>query len=206
LDGLQTFDFRMNDISRYLAIMRTKASGHRPGLMKRANLGAVFCSIVVIATLPSCKKQAQLSLTAMPKSAVGQYSKFTVEKVEQCEANHKDDPKKGFIRLGVEGTFEGITEEAVYVPDINESYPKITDSNGDSYRGTSVGCQPWFLLPKEGLKKDQKARGWITFDVPEAASGLKFSVRPRLSKDASSPNHPWAVAVYDKELSFDLSR
>lgn len=125
---------------------------------------------------------------------VGQAAKapdytFNVENVKECKVKYYFKPKKGNIKLGVEVQLEGTADKDVPV---NPYYAKITDSDGYSYTSTFGGCEP--ELKAVRITKAEKARGWITFEVPEKASGLKFTYSPII------------IGAMKQEVKFDLGR
>jgi hypothetical protein len=131
---------------------------------------ALVGGIIVSGALLAClKRREPLSFTPNPRPAVGQYYKLTVESAKECDAG-KDwaRPKKGFVHLGIEMTFEATTDETVAV---HSHELQLVEPGGQSYRSTLAQCQP--ELPNGVyVKKGERLSGLMTFEVPENTSGL----------------------------------
>ncbi len=114
---------------------------------------------------------------------------MTLENVKECKVKYYFKPKKGNIKLGIEVAVEGTADKDVPV---NPFYAKVTDSEGYTYNSTFGGCDP--DLKSVRLSKGEKAKGWITFEVPAKAAGLKLSY------------NPFIIGTTKQELKFDLGR
>jgi hypothetical protein len=114
---------------------------------------------------------------------------LVVTEVQECQVKYYFKPKKGNIKLGVEVLIEAVSDKEVPV---NPYYAKITDSEGHAYVSTFGGCEP--ELKAVRVTQAQPARGWITFEVPEAAKGLVFSYSPII------------IGGLKQNLEFDLGR
>ncbi len=172
------------------------------------------CAAIVVGSLMACKKSSSSSSapaptdptpttpTAPPKPAfdsskifkVGEQAKapdysMSIENVKECKVKYYFRAKKGNIKLGVEVQLEGSADKDVPV---NPYYAKITDSDGYSYTSTFGGCEP--ELKAVRITKAEKARGWVTFEVPSKASGLKLSYSPII------------IGSMKQEVKFDLGR
>ena len=115
--------------------------------------------------------------------------KVTLENVKECKVKYYFQPKKGNVKLGAEVVIEGTAERQIPV---NPFYAKVTDADGDSYASTFAGCEP--ELKSSQVSKGQDARGWISFELPERASGLKLSYAP------------FVIGRGKQEVTFDLGR
>ncbi|MEZ4225313.1 MAG: DUF4352 domain-containing protein [Polyangiaceae bacterium] len=122
------------------------------------------------------------------KATAPDYS-MTIDNVKECKVKYYFRPKKGNIKLGVEVTIEGTADKDVAV---NPFYAKVTDSEGYSYTSTFGGCDP--DLKSVRVSKGEKAKGWITFEVPSKSSGLKLAYNPII------------IGSGKQELKFDLGR
>ena len=108
---------------------------------------------------------------------------------EHGEWGHPHKPKKGNIKLGVEMQIEGTADKDVPV---NPFYAKVTDADGYSYTSTFGGCDP--ELKSVRVNKGEKARGWVTFEVPDKAKDLKLTYNPCI------------ISTVKQEVKFDLGR
>jgi hypothetical protein len=159
------------------------------------------CGAMSAALLLACRQKKVLTLTPTPKTAAGRYYRLSIDKVEECDPIYPARLGKGNMALGIHASIEATTNEKIYVPQL-----AVTDSKGNSYRTmTSDGCQPPLFLASN-VEKGQKPSGWVTFEVPETATGLTFSCQPALVKAGKSPDNPWAVRVDDTKASFELVR
>jgi hypothetical protein len=114
---------------------------------------------------------------------------MSIENVKECKVPYYFKPKKGNIKLGVEVQIEGTADKDVPV---NPFYAKVTDADGYSYTSTFGGCDP--ELKSVRVNKGEKARGWITFEVPEKGKDLKLTY------------NPFIISTVKQEVKFDLGR
>jgi len=138
-----------------------------------------------------------LTFTPSPKSVSGKDYKLTIEKVEQCSVAHDAlaNIQPGNIALGVEVTFEGTTAKEVSL-DYNKL--RVTDQDGHHFKWLLSGnCKPEInaLAP---VKQGVHYRGFITFEVPEKASGLTFIAQP------ARRNFQSTAEMFDTEAKIEL--
>jgi hypothetical protein len=114
---------------------------------------------------------------------------MTVRAVEECKVAAHYRPQKGHIKLGVEVTIQGTGTREVPV---NPFYAELIDSSGSPRHTSFGGCTP--ELPALRVRKGDEARGWITFEVPARAHGLRLQYSP------------FVVGTGRQILSFDLGR
>jgi hypothetical protein len=154
-------------------------------------------AVVAVALLACAKKEkAASTLTASPKSASGRNYKVTVENVKHCDfgKDHFNQIGPGNVALGIEITVEGMAEGVR----LAHSEFRIGDPEGHVYKLVTVGgCDPKLGTFAE-VGRDSRVRGWVTFAVPEKASGLTFSLRPMLM----NPQSP--QAMLDDAVKFEL--
>jgi len=149
-------------------------------------LAVLSCAAIVGSTFLACKKKhAPLRLTPNPKTAVARNYRLTIEGAEECETDARWlKPARGNILFGIDMTIEGTSNESVgvYAHEF-----KATDLKGKTYT-TSVllRCKPE-LDAIDSVKKNEKLRGIVTFEVPESTSGLKLyygnNVGPGIGRD-----------------------
>lgn len=165
---------------------------------RRDSLAVAGCALFVMVTLLACKKSKDEEVvgeapdianplasalniptqTTMEKDAkIGeevemQDYKLTVLSVKDC----KPSPymvatlKKNKAKLiGIEVLFEATSDKRFFA-----THGKITDSEGFAHNKLSFSgnCEPRYSTA--ALNKGEKAKGWITFEVPENISGLKY--------------------------------
>jgi len=94
---------------------------------------------------------------------------MSVENVKQCRVKYYLRPKPGNLKLGVEVRIVGIADSGVLV---GKDYAKVTDDEGHVYLAGVGGCTP--ELASTTLAKEDRATGWLTFEVPETAQNLKL--------------------------------
>jgi hypothetical protein len=162
----------------------------------------VGCAVLVTGTLLACKKKssstttstttgtttATATATAAPAPAkvfnVGDTAtsldyKITVSQVEECKPKYYfSKPKKGNIWLGVEVTVESTTDKNFFA---NTGQVKVIDGDGVAHNPTyqtTKNCDPKFNGTQ--LAKGEKAKGWVLFELPSTANGLKLSYNPTL--------------------------
>ncbi len=108
---------------------------------------------------------------------------------KECAVEPHFKPREGFITLGVEVTIQA--HGAVQVP-VNPFYATLIDASNVVYESTLAGCQP--ALVASQLSRGEQASGWISFDVPAQARGLRLAYAPVL------------LGAGREELLFQLSR
>ena len=110
---------------------------------------------------------------AVGETAEARDYELVLKNVKECKVEEYFKAKKGHLKLGVEVSIRGRTDREVPV---NPFYAKLTDSDGYSHSSTFGGCTP--ELQAVRIKKGDKALGWITFELPKSARGLKFDFAP----------------------------
>jgi hypothetical protein len=123
--------------------------------------------------LPRPRQDAIQKVHAVGEKAEAAEYAMTVKHVKECTVEHYFKPRKGNIKLGVEVVLEGTADKRIPV---NPFYAKLTDSEGYSYTSTFAGCEP--ALKSVRVGKSEQAKGWITFELPKKASGLKLVYSP----------------------------
>ncbi len=187
---------------------------------RRTSFTVLACAVLVGGALLACKSKKSTSSSPPPTTPVtdpgagtgtgtgtggpafdpskvykvGETAKapdfsMSIENVKECKVPYYFKAKKGNIKLGAEVVIEGTADKDVPV---NPFYAKVTDGDGYSYTSTFGGCDP--ELKSVRINKGEKARGWITFEVPEKASGLKLTY------------NPFIISTVKQEVKFDLGR
>lgn len=104
---------------------------------------------------------------------------LAVENVKECRPKYYfSKPKKGTIWLGVEMVVESTSDKQIWS---NPSHAKVVDGDGLTYNysfASTKDCDPGLRATQ--LNKSEKAKGWVVFEVPEKASGLKLTYNPSL--------------------------
>jgi hypothetical protein len=101
---------------------------------------------------------------------------LSVDNVQECKRKWSA-PKKGNIYLGVESTIESLGDKQFLA---SPTHAKVVDSQNLTYNSlgyaSTANCDPTFKFTQ--LAKGEKAKGWLIFEVPKDASGLKMSYSP----------------------------
>ena len=101
--------------------------------------------------------------------------------VKECKASYytkRKLKKNKSMLLGVEVTMESISDKNFYA---SQSNAKVIDSEGHTFKYSFYGkCEPRFRS-SGALNKGEKVKGWMTFEVPTKATGLKFAYQPLAS-------------------------
>lgn len=105
--------------------------------------------------------QGAYSITLVGVEKATQYSEFFA-------------PSAGNIFLSVEVIIQSSADTGVSV---NPLYTSVRDSNGYEYTTSLLGKEP-ALQSQNDLPNGEFVRGWITFEVPESASGFIFTYEP----------------------------
>lgn len=108
---------------------------------------------------------------------------------KECRTEPPFEPKPDHVILGALVTIEALGD--MQVP-ANSFYASIVDSTHVVHESTLAGCQP--PLPARQLVRGERATGWISFELPRAARGLRLVYAPLL------------LGVGREELSFQLNR
>jgi hypothetical protein len=139
--------------------------------------------------LPKVPPAAGETVHGVGELAAAPFYKMRIEKVQECKVRDYFAPAAGSIKLGVDVTLEGTADKDVPV---NPFYAKLTDSEGYSWTSTLAGCTP--DLKSMRINSGDSTRGWITFEIPKSATGLKLTYSP------------FIVGSAKQELVFDLGR
>lgn len=115
--------------------------------------------------------------------------RMTVDAIRRCPATAFEQPRKGHVWLGVEVRLEALTDTPVPA---NPFYGRLTDADGHKYRARFDGCKP--ALSHRPLDRGETARGLMTFEIREHASGLVLRYDPRVP------------GRQHQEVRFDLGR
>jgi hypothetical protein len=103
--------------------------------------------------------------------------------VRACRALPHQSPRQHVRRLGVEVE---LTASRVEPLPANYYYGVLEDTQGASYRSFPGGCRPY--LNAAPLSAGDTVRGFVNFEVPEGATGLRFRYAPRLQDGKSAPS------------------
>lgn len=93
--------------------------------------------------------------------------------VKECRSKQYYHPRKGNMWLGVEVKLESTSDHELRV---SPFYATLHDSQHHIYTPTFGGCRP--ALDSLRMKKGDKARGWITFELPRSATGIRLVYDP----------------------------
>lgn len=93
--------------------------------------------------------------------------------VKECRSKEYYHPRKGNMWLGVEVKLESTSDRELRV---NPFYATLRDAQNHTYKPTFGGCRP--ELDSMRMKKGDKAHGWITFELPRAATGIRLVYDP----------------------------
>jgi hypothetical protein len=167
--------------------------------LRRDSVTAALCGILAVGALLACKKKkeesttstttpetpaataATATATAAPASNkvynVGDTAtqidyKLTVHNVKECKTQWYAKPKKGNLIIGAEVTVESQTDKSFFASSSNF---KVTDGEGNAMSSSWASTRDCDQLKATNLNKGEKVKGWITFEVPSKASGLKMS-------------------------------
>jgi len=110
-----------------------------------------------------------------PLGELGRAHDYTMsaESVKDCLLEPPFAPKNGFVKVGIEVSLEGTSR--LEVP-VNPFYATLFGASGDSYTSTLAGCEPG--LPSIRLTSGQRARGFVTFEIPKTTRKLELRYAP----------------------------
>jgi len=173
---------------------------------RRIDLTVPVVALLVIAALLACKKKekkeepvAAPAPSAAPapepkkpevtdklfkvgETAEAENYKLTLISVAECKPKgYTTRPKKGNIYLGAEVLVESKADRTLFVSPV---HGKVVDADGITINHKFVyksSCEPK-LAASTRLEKGEKAKGFLTFEVPKDAKGLKLSYTPGLYK------------------------
>lgn len=158
-----------------------------PPASSSAARGVTSTSFTPKLELPSLGPEP--TLHGVGERALARDYAMTVLSVESCVVEPHFRPAKGHIKLGVQVELEGRSERQVPA---NPFVATLLDSEQQGYQVDIAGCTP--TLRARQLSRGQKAKGYISFEVPDAARGLVMSYAP------------FVVGAGPEELKFSLQR
>jgi hypothetical protein len=132
---------------------------------------------------------AQDRTHAVDETAKAPDFEMKVQSVQECKVDEYHRPRAGNLKLGVQVWIQGTSDREVPVNPFSAS---LTDSAGNSYNMAFGGCQPG--LQSVRLRKGDEASGFVTFEIPKQARGLKLEFRPFVLRTGNEP------------VRFDLAR
>ena len=115
------------------------------------------------------------ALVGMGQRGLTQHYAMSFSETKECVLEPHFRPGAGLIKFGVFVNIEATGP--VQVP-ANPFYAALLDAGHYSYEATLAGCQP--ALRASQLVRGQKVSGWISFEIPKAARGLRLSYAPLL--------------------------
>lgn len=115
---------------------------------------------------------------------------LTLTEVKRCSGT-RIAPRAGNVRMGVKLEIAGTSSREVPV---NPFYARLVDRERDGYgyAATFGGCEP--DLKSAHVTEGQSMSGWVTFEIPEKATGLELTYSPYILNSAEQP------------VKFDLGR
>jgi hypothetical protein len=144
-------------------------------------------TLILVAALLSCKKPGEGKLGET--IAESDY-RLTVLKTQVCTAGNEFVLGNGNMALGVELIIEHTGSKQL---PFNPTYVQIIDSAGRRYKGTPMAyCKPSLPAHLDNVDPHKPLRGFVTFEMPATATGLKLSFSPYM----------WN----QQEIKFDLGR
>lgn len=173
---------------------------------RRFDSTVAVVAVLVIAALIACKKKEKKEEPVAPpapsvapapepkkpdvtdklfkvgETAEAENYKLTLLSVAECKPKgYTTRPKKGNIYLGAEVLVESKADRTLFVSPV---HGKLVDADGITINHKFVyrsSCEPK-LDASTRLEKGEKAKGFMTFEVPKDAKGLKLSYTPGLYK------------------------
>lgn len=124
-------------------------------------------------TAPSAS--ARRAPAALGTPAVTPHFRMTAVSVQRCAPSRLHAARAHYYVLGVLVRIEALSH--VGIP-VNPFYARLVDADGVGYRARLDGCKP--ALGGPPLAWHRSASGFISFEVPEKASGLELRYAPEL--------------------------
>lgn len=170
-------------------------------ITRRDSWAVLGCGALVVGTLLACKKDkedptpdpgavpAPTPAATTPKpaattptkifnvgdEAVAPDYKLKVSNVKECKPKYSFNrtklKKADRILMGVEVMISSTSDKTFSV---SSYHAKVTDKEGLTFKNSYMtsNCDP--KLETITLNKGEKAKGWVVFEIPKDASGLKF--------------------------------
>lgn len=107
------------------------------------------------------------------REAVTAHYAMSVKSSRACTVEPHLAPPKGVKKFSVEVEIRALGEAEVPA---NPFYATLATIEGEHFESTLAGCRP--LLTAQRITKPTSARGWVTFDIPEAAQPASLIYRP----------------------------
>ena len=101
---------------------------------------------------------------------------MTLVSVKECESKQYYHPRAGNVWLRRGSVARGTSDNELRE---NPFYATLRDSQRHTYTPTFGGCRP--ALESMRMEKGDKTHGFITFEVPRSATGIRLDVRLRSS-------------------------
>lgn len=114
---------------------------------------------------------------------------MTLISVKECRVEPHFKAKPGHLKLGLEVLLEGRTQQEVPT---NPFSATLRDDQDREYSADLAGCTP--TLRADRITLEKRAHGFITFEIPSDATGLRMKYSP------------FVMGVGAEELEFSLGR
>lgn len=98
---------------------------------------------------------------------------MSIDAVRDCHVPDHLAARRGYVRVGLDVSFESTSEREVPV---NPFYASLRDASGEVYATALSGCDP--ALPPVRLVRGARARGHLNFDVARTATSLELRYAP----------------------------
>ncbi len=105
-----------------------------------------------------------------------------VVETKRCKPKPWVSPPDGFRNVGVLVELRASASQGVPA---NPFYARLVDAEDKTYRPQLGGCEP--ALSHRPLGRGERARGWITFEIPERTTRATFRYDPFLADGGSEP-------------------
>lgn len=160
-----------------------------PRTCSRRSLTATL-GVLAIATFVGCNRNEQApspAPSAEPAAFIGPDTRvhppgelarapdymMSVETVRECQMEGPFSPKRGHAKIALEVVIEGTSRREV---PSNPFYASLRDASGAEHPSTLAGCEP--ALPTVRVTQGEKARGLVTFEIPESMHKLELRYAP----------------------------
>ncbi len=158
----------------FLALLACKTRGNTAQETDETTVPEIALS----AAPPPSAAAARAKAFAIGETAKTSSYELTVVGVEECKRRGFTRPKNGNLWLGVEVRLTSISSRELVA---NPRDAKLVDAEGVSFNYTYVfksTCEP--RLDNTRLQRDDKARGFLVFEIPEGSRGLELVFDPIL--------------------------
>lgn len=171
-------DIRKVIVKGGAALGKSPACPPHPDL--QSNPSTLDQLLVIIRGFAGCSPESATIYAVGDTATATDYKLAVTQVVHACTPPYPSvsQPAAGNVWLGINVTVQSTTSKALFV---NSGQATLTDATGTGYStiyNSTTDCDPVISSGSTPLSNGQAATGWVRFEIPQTASGLRMTYNP----------------------------